>query len=115
MPVMQKIPLRWKVLFVFLVTCAIGSFLAWAVLLTSFCSTSRRVPDAQHDIAYNCHGMTVFISHLENTMRDWLIPIGCLFIFFSLLAELRILIAAATVRVNISVTITDASKQEHDS
>jgi hypothetical protein len=108
---MRRVPLYWKILLAFLVTCALASFLGWAILLTSFCSTSRpRVPDAGHDIAYNCHGMTVFISQLEATMRGWLIPIGGLFIVLSLLAAVRVLIAAATVRIDISVNFTDASK-----
>ena len=34
----------------------------------------------------DCHGMTVFISHLENAMLHWLVPLECLFIFLSLVA-----------------------------
>jgi hypothetical protein len=111
---MRRIPLRWKVLLAILITCALSCFLAWGILLTSFCSTSRtRVPDTGHDIAYNCHGMTVFISHLEAAMRGWLIPIGGVFIVLSLLVALRILIATIAVKIDVSVNITDASKHEH--
>jgi len=102
--VTRRIPLRLKVLFVSLVACGLASFLAWAVLLTSFCSASRpRMADTQHQVAYGCHGMTVYISQLESAMRDWLIPLGGLFIFFSLLAAVRIAIAAGAVKIKVSL------------
>lgn len=100
----RRIPLRLQVLFVALVACGLASFVGWAVLLTSFCSTSRpRVPDAQHPIAYGCHGMTVYISQLDSALRDSLIPLGGLFIFFSLLAAVRIAIAAGVVKIKVSL------------
>ena len=112
----HKVPLRWKLLVAILIACGLGSFLAWAILLTSFCSHSRTPsPETQQDIAYNCHGATVFISHFESAMRDWLIPIGGLFIFLSLLAAVGALIAAGKVRIELSVNITDSSQDERRS
>jgi hypothetical protein len=68
------------------------------------------VPEEHRDIAYNCHGATVYISHLESEMRHWLIPIGGLLIFFGLLAAARAFIASGHVRINVSVNVTDTSK-----
>lgn len=48
-------------------------------------------------------------------MRDWLIPIGGLFIFLSLLAAVGALIAAGKVRIELSVNIADSSKDERRS
>ena len=104
-------PLRWKVLAVFLIVCGLGSLLAWGVLLTSFCSDPKvPVPEERRDIPYNCHGATVYISHLESEMRHWLIPIGGLLIFLGLLAAARAFIAAGHVRIDVSVSITDTPK-----
>ena len=112
----HRIPLRWKFLSVFFIVCGLGSLLAWGVLLTSFCSDPQvPAPQEQRDIAYNCHGATVYISNLESEMRHWLIPIGGLFIFFGLLAAARAFIAAGHVRIDISVNVTDTSKQERQS
>ena len=52
------------------------------------------MPETQHVIPYNYHGMTVFISPLEDAMRDWLIPIGGVFIFLSLVAAAMLFVAA---------------------
>ena len=81
--------------------CGLGSLLAWGILLTSFCSHSR-VPLPGTDIAYSCHGATVFISHFESAMHDWLIPIGGLFIFLGLLASVGAFIASGHIRIKIS-------------
>ena len=109
-----QIPLRWKLLVLFFVACGLGSLLAWGILLTSFCSHPR-APAPEHDIAYNCHGATVFISHFESAMRYWLIPIGGLFIFLSVLAAIGALIAAGPLRIKVSIDVTDTSKNEHGS
>ena len=112
-PMTHRIPVRWKILTVFLITCGLASLFGWAILLTSFYSHPRvPAPERQRDIAYSCHGMTVFISHFENTMRHWLIPIGGFFIVLGLLAAVMGLIAAGTIRINVSVNVTDASKHE---
>ena len=108
----HRTPFRWKFLAVFFIVCGLGSLLAWGVLLTSFCSDPLvPVPEEQRDIAYNCHGATVYISHLESEMRHWLIPIGGLFILLGLLAAARAFIAAGHVRIDVSVKVTDTSKQ----
>ena len=112
----HQIPLRWKLLVIFLVACGLASFLAWGILLTSFASDPRvPSPETQRDIAYNFHGATVYISHLESALRHWLIPIGGLFIFLGLLAAVGALIASGQVRVKVSVDVTDTSKQERRS
>ena len=112
-PFLKRIPLRWKLLVPFLALCGLGSFLAWAILLTSFCSHPR-IPDpaTYRDNGCTCHGMTVFISPFESTMRHWLIPIGACFILLGLIAAFRALVAAGLVRINISVKITDTSEQD---
>lgn len=111
-----RIPLRFKLLVPFLAMCGLGSFLAWAILLTSFCSHPR-TPDlvTHRNIGYGCHGMTVFISPLENLFHNWLIPIGACFIALSLIAMIRALVAARIVRIDISVKVKDSSNRHHDS
>src|SRR5690349_3982305 len=105
-PMTHRIPLRWKALVVVLFACGLGSFLAWAILLTSFCSHSRTpMPAIQQDIAYHCHGATVFISHLESAMRHWLIPIGGLFVFLGLLAAVGAFIAGGQLRIQLSINV----------
>lgn len=112
----RQIPLRWKVLVGFFIACGLSSLLAWGILLTSFCSDPRvPVPEEQRDIAYNCHGATVFISHLESALRQWLIPIGGFFIFLGLLAAIGALFASGHVRIKVSVNVRDTSKQERPS
>ena len=111
-PATQRIPRRWKFLAVFLIVCGLSSLLAWGVLLTSFCSDPRvPVPAEQRDIAYNCHGATVYISHFENQLRHWLIPIGGLFVFLGVLAAARAFIASGHMRIDVSINVTDTSKR----
>ena len=112
----HQIALRWKLLVVCFIACGLASLLAWGILLTSF-AYDRRVPSpaTQHDIAYNFHGATVYISHLENALRHWLIPIGGLFIFLGLLAALGALIASGQIRIKVSADVTDPSKQDRRS
>lgn len=105
----HRIPVRWKALTVFLIACGLTSLFAWSILLTSFHSHPR-VPSPQRKIAYSYHGMTVFISHFENTMRHWLIPIGGVFIVLGLLAAVTGLIVADAIRINVSVDVTDTSR-----
>lgn len=105
----RRTQLIWKALLVFFVVCAIASGVAWSILLTSFCSSGPRtpVPETQHVIAFNCHGMTVFISPFENALRHWLIPVSGLFTFLSLLAAAMVVLAAAKVRVHVQVHLSD--------
>ncbi len=110
----HQISLRWKLLVASFIACGLCSFLAWGILLTSFCShTHTPVPETKQDIAYNCHGATVFISHRESAMHHWLIPIGGLFVVLSLLAAVGALIAAGHIRIEFSINVTDPSKDEH--
>lgn len=110
-----QISLRWKLLVAFFISCGLGSFLAWGVLLTSLCSDPRVPVPGTRDIAYNCHGAIVFISHLESALRHWLIPVGGLFIVLGLLAAFGALIASGHVRIKLSIEVTDTSKQERGS
>jgi hypothetical protein len=68
---------------------------AWFILLSTICSNPRTpVPAAQHVIPYSCHGMTVFISPLQDAMLHWLVPIGLLFILLSFVAAAMVVRAA---------------------
>ena len=108
----RRTKLLWKLLLAFFVACALASLVAWGILLTSFCSNSRTpVPETQHLIAYNCHGMTVFISPLENAMRYWLIPLGGLFIFLSLLAAVIVVLSTAKVQIDVQIHVADESNR----
>src|SRR5260370_33418132 len=94
---MGRIPLLRKLLLAFFVACTLASLGAWFILLSPICSNPRTpMPETQHVIAYNCHGMTGFISHLENAMLHWLIPVEGLFIFLSILAAAMAVPGAAT-------------------
>jgi hypothetical protein len=100
------------VLLAFFVACTLASLGAWAFLLTTICSNPRTpMPETRHVIPYNCHGMTVFISPLDEAMLHWLIPIEGLFIFLSLLAATMVLLAAAKVRIDVQIHVTDASSR----
>lgn len=70
-------------------------------MLTTLCA-SPRVPRAQHAIAYNCHGMTVFISPLQDALRLWLIPA---FILFGLAAIAMLLRAFVKVRIAVRIDV----------
>ena len=108
----RRIQLLWKLLLAFFVACALASVGAWGMLLTTICSNPRTpMPETQHVIAYNCHGMTVFISPFENAMRYWLIPVEGLFIFLSLLAAAMVVLAAAKVRIDVQIHRSDASSR----
>lgn len=108
----RRIQLIWKVLLAFFVACTLASLGAWAFLLTTICSNPRTpMPETQHVIRYNCHGMTVFISPLEDAMLYWLIPIEGVFIFLSLVAAAMVLLAAAKVRIDVQINVTDASSR----
>jgi O-antigen ligase len=108
----RRIQLLSKLLLAFFVTCTFAILAAWAILLTTICSNPRTpMPEMQHVIPYNCHGMTVFISHLENAMLHWLIPIECLFVFLSLVAAVMVVLAHAKVRIDVQIHHTDASSK----
>jgi hypothetical protein len=59
---------------------------AWWVLMARICS-SPRSPNWEYTIPYECHGATVFISSLQNTLRLWLLPV--FFVLFFVLYLIR--------------------------
>lgn len=104
---------RWKVLFAFFAGCALASLLGWAILLTSICSNPRKpVAETQQVIPYNCHGMTVYMSPLEDALRHWLIPIGGVFTLLSVAAA--VLAILSTAKVHLDVQIQRASALHHE-
>lgn len=104
----RRISLRWKLLTCFLIVSGIGSLLAWAILLTSFCSHPRIPATAiTHSLTYQCHGKIVAISSLESALRHWLLPLGFFLVLLGLIAGLRGLIAAGIVRMNLSIKVTE--------
>src|SRR5436309_13296258 len=108
----RRVQLLWKLLLGFFLTCTLASLAAWGILLTTICSNPRTpMPETQHVIAYNCHGMTVFISPVENAMRHWLIPVEGLFILLSLLAAAMVVLAAAKVRIDVKIDVADVSRE----
>ena len=108
----RRIQILSKLLLSFFVACTLAILAAWAILLTTICSNPRTpMPETQHVIRYNCHGMTVFISHLENAMLHWLIPLECLFIFLSLVAAAMTVLAHAKVRIDVQIHPADASSR----
>lgn len=112
-PTPHRIPLRWKLVTFLLVVSGIGSLLAWAILLTSFCFHPRIPAQAiLHSPTYHCHGKIVSISSLESTLRYGLLPLGFLLVFLGLVAAFRGLLAAGIIRFNVSVKITDISSRQ---
>jgi hypothetical protein len=108
----RRIQLLSKLLLAFFVACTFAILASWAILLTTIHSNPRTpMPETQHDIPYNCHGMTVFISHLEHAMLHWLIPLECLFIFLSLVAAAMVVLAHAKVRIDVQIHPADASSR----
>ena len=98
----------WKLLFALFAACTLASLIGWSVLLTSFCSHPRKaLPETQQVIVYNCHGMTVFISPLQEALRQWLIPLGMLFLLLSLVAGAMVLLARVKVRIDVQIHPTD--------
>ena len=94
----------------FFIACTFVSLAAWAILLTTICSNPRTpIPETQHVIAYNCHGMTVFISHLEDAMLHWLIPVEVLFIFLSIVAAAMVFLGAVNVHIDVQIHRADVS------
>jgi hypothetical protein len=108
--VTRRKPLVWKALLAFFVACTLASLGAWAYLLTTICSNPRApVPSLQQVISYNCHGMTVFISPLEDALLRWLIPLEGMFIVLSVVAAAMVLLATAKIRIDVQVHVTGAS------
>jgi len=114
--VKRQIPLRSKLLFALCIALPLIPFATWAYLLTTICSNPR-IPDAKtnHVNAYHCHGMTVFISDLENAMLHWIVPIGgVVFILLGILAGLAAVLSMASVRVDVNIKGVDAPRADTD-
>ncbi len=110
--VTARAKILWKFLAALFVACALASLVAWGVLLTSFCSHSRTpVPQAQQVITYSCHGMIVYITPVENAMRDWLIPLGGVFVFLGLLAGAMVVLGSAKIRIDVKIDVRDESNR----
>lgn len=69
------------------------------------------MPETQHVIAYNCHGMTVFVTPVENALHYLLIPVEALFIVLSILAAAMAVLTAADVRIDVEVHAEDVSNK----
>jgi hypothetical protein len=96
MRVTFRIPLLWTLLLAFFFACVVACVVAWFILLSTICSNPRTpVPQAQHVIPYNCHGMKVFISPVQDAMLHWLVPAELLFLLLSLVAAAMVVQAAA--------------------
>jgi hypothetical protein len=96
-----RIPLLWTMLLAFCFACVVACLVAWFILLSTLCSNPRTpVPQTQHVIPYNCHGMKVFISPLDDAMLHWLGPIGLVFILLSLIAAAMVAQAIARTLQN---------------
>ena len=94
--------LLWKLLLGFFVTCTLASLAAWGALLTSFCSNPR-IPGPDYVTPYSCHGMTVYISPLEDALRYWLIPLGGVFVVLSVVAAVMVVLSYAKVRIDVQI------------
>src|SRR5207249_8174267 len=96
MRVTLRIPLAWTSLLAFFFACAVACVVAWFILLSTICSNPRTpVPQTQHVIPYNCHGMKVFISPSQDARLHWLVPVGLLCIVLSLAAATMVVQAVA--------------------
>lgn len=112
MAVSRRNQFLWRFLAGLFAAGALASLATWAVVLTTICTNPRApVPQTQHVIAYNCHGMTVFISPLQDALRLWLIPV---FILFGVAAVAMLLRAFVKVRVTVRVEHTRAADGSPD-
>ena len=110
---MRRLSLRRKLLLGFLVVCSLVALSAWAVLAATICSNPRvPVPETQQVIPHNCHGMTVFISNVQDSLLHWLFPA---FVLLSLITVAMALSAVLKVRVDIQVKIKDTARRSPES
>src|SRR5467141_543913 len=74
---MLRVPLFWKVLLGLTFSGVLACVVTWYVLLFNICSNPRVAdPATQNTIPYNCHGMTVFITPLQEDLLIWDGPVG---------------------------------------
>ncbi|WP_266170291.1 hypothetical protein [Dyella subtropica] len=86
----------WILLLALSFAGAFACVVAWFILLSTICSNPRTpLPQTQHVIEYNCHGMKVFISPSQDAMLHWLIPIELVFIFLGFVAAAMVVLAIA--------------------
>ena len=98
-------------LFAFFLVGAVGSLLAWGILLTAVCSTPQaHAPDGLHTVAYSCHGLTVFMSSFEAFLRLWLIPLGMFFTVLSVIAGVMVAVSTGKLRLTVTVRLEDSSQ-----
>ena len=82
-------------------------------MAATICSNPRApVPETQHVIPYNCHGMTVFISNVQDSLLHWLFPV---FMLLSLITAATALFAVIQVRINVQVQVNDTAGASPDS
>ena len=107
----QRARLLWKSLAIFFCACAVSGVVAWGILLTSLCTNPRApVPETQHVIAYNCHGMTTFMTPLAEMLKNWLIPALIVFSLLGfLVAGAMVLLSMARIRIKVEAGIVDTS------
>ena len=100
----SRIRLVSKIVLGIFAACALSTVAAWGVLLTGLCSNPRvRTPETGHVIPYNCHGMTVFITPLDDTLKTWLLPLFMVFGLLAMIAAAFVLLAHAQVRVDVRI------------
>lgn len=105
--------LLWKVLLGICAAGAVAGVACWGILLTSFCSSPRTPsPETQVDIPYNCHGMTVYISHFQDALRYWIGPVEILFIVLSVLAGAMVILGFAKVRIDVRIQVDDGTREQ---
>ena len=109
----HRLSLRRKLLLAFLVACSLLTLGAWAVVAATICSNPRApVPETQHVIPYNCHGMTVFISNVQDSLLHWLFPV---FMILSLITAAMALLAIVKVRIDVQVHVNDTARNSPNS
>ena len=60
-------------------TLLAANLVAWFWVLGKLCVEPAQFDAATaHIVAYNCHGRTVFITPLDNGLRQWLVPVQAL-------------------------------------
>jgi len=91
---MLRVPLFWKVLLGLTFAGVLACVVAWYVLLFNICSNPREaVAVTQNTIPYSCHGMTVFITPLQEDVLVWDGPVG-----FGLIVLMIVVFFAGIIR-----------------
>lgn len=89
-----------------LVAVSLAPILGWFWLMTTICSNPRQAVQAtQHVIPYNCHGMRVYISPLQNAMRTWVLPVEVLVVLLCLCAALVLFLSTARAGLTVETRL----------